>query len=72
MRLVSDQKVFSIPWTVVLFGVTEGEDFLWGFAKAAARLQLRLLALGVTPLPPRRPKSAWRAHNCASSGWLHP
>ena len=71
MRLVSNQKVFSIPWTVLLFGATVGEAILWEFAEAAPRPQLRLPALGVTPSPPRRPKLAWRAHN-ASPGRLYP
>ena len=59
MRLVSNQKVFSIPWTVLLFGATVGEAILWEFAEAAPRPQLRLPALGVTPSPPRRPKLAF-------------
>ena len=58
MRLVSNQNLSSIPWTVVLHGPIEGEAFPCGFAEAAPRQRLRLLALGVTSLPPRRPKSA--------------
>ena len=58
MRLESNQILSSIPWTVVLHGPIEGEAFLCGFAEAAPRRRLRLLALGVTSLPPRRPKSA--------------
>ena len=50
MRLVSNQNLSSIPWTVVLHGPIEGEAFLCGFAEAAPRQRLRLLALGVTPL----------------------
>ena len=66
MRSVSGQTFSYIPWTVVLFGAINGEAFLWGFAKAAPRPRLRLLALGVTSSPPRRPKSAWRAQPCIS------
>ena len=50
----------------MLFGAINGEAFLWGFAEAAPRPRLSLLALGVTSSPPRRPKSAWRAQPCIS------